>query len=200
MRLSSVIFDIGRVLVAYDWEDYLHGFGFEKDKEEALAHAMFAGPYWKELDRGVWSQSELLDAFTSLAPACRREIETVFSHAERCISGLAYAKPWIQELKSRGLHVYYLSNYSLSMRLKTSEALDFLDLMDGGLFSYEVNMVKPEPEIYRELLKRYPEIVPEQSVFLDDTEINVETARRLGMQSIIFRNFHQGKKDLEQML
>lgn len=200
MRLSSVIFDIGRVLVAYDWEDYLHGFGFEKDKEEALARAMFAGPYWKELDRGVWSQSELLDAFTSLAPACRREIETVFSHAERCISGLSYAKPWIQELKSRGLHVYYLSNYSLSMRLKTSEALDFLDLMDGGLFSYEVNMVKPEPEIYRELLKRCPEIVPEQSVFLDDTEINVEAARRLGMQGIIFRNFHQGKKELEQML
>lgn len=200
MKLTSVIFDIGRVLVAYNWEDYLHSFGFEKEKEELLARAMFAGPYWKELDRGIWSEAKLLDAFTSLAPSCRREIETVYAHAEQCISGLPYARPWIRELKDQGLKVYYLSNYSLQTRMKTSKALNFLDLMDGGLFSYEVKMVKPEPEIYRELLRRYPEIIPEQSVFLDDTASNVEAARCFGMQGILFRHFAQGKRELELLL
>lgn len=198
--ISSVIFDIGRVLVSYDWKSYLESFGYDKEKEDAIAHAMFAGPYWKELDRGVWSEEKLLEAFTSLAPSCASEIREVFSRAELCISGLFYARPWISELKSKGFQVYYLSNYSEIMRFKTTEALNFLDLMDGGLFSYEVKMVKPEPEIFLELLKRYPQIRPEEAVFFDDTAENVEAACRLGFHGILFQNQSQAMEELQKLV
>lgn len=200
MKLSTVIFDIGCVLVSCDWKSYLHSFGFDKDTETAVANAIFWGPYWKEVDRGVWSDGQILDAFTSLAPSYRHEIELVYAHADRSISGLSYARPWIQDLKSRGLGIYYLSNYPETIRMRTTEALNFLDLMDGGLFSYEVKQIKPEKPIYLELMRRYPEILPEQSVFIDDSEANIITARELGIHGIVFRNQAQAISELEKLL
>jgi putative hydrolase of the HAD superfamily len=200
MKINTVIFDIGRVLVEFDWQTYLHSFGYEPEKEELIGRAIFHGPYWKEFDRGVWSREQLLDAFLSLAPSCRKEITEVFEHSDRCIGKLPYSKDWIRSLKERGLGVYYLSNYSLWTRERTTDALDFLELTDGGLFSYEAQMVKPDPEIFQELMKRYPEIIPQESVFIDDTAANVETARSLGMQTILFFDYEEACRELEQLL
>ncbi|MDO4299251.1 MAG: HAD family phosphatase [Lachnospiraceae bacterium] len=200
MKITNIIFDIGRVLVEFDWNTYLHGFGLEKEKEDAIARAMFTGPYWSELDRGVWSIEQLLDGFVSLAPQYRKEIEEVFAHSEQCISGLAYARPWLQDLKSRGFRVYYLSNYSEWTRCRTAEALNFLDLMNGGLFSYEVGFVKPDPAIFQALIDRYPEIIPEESVFFDDTAVNVDAACRFGLHGILFHNQKQAEHDLLELL
>lgn len=200
MKIKTIIFDIGGVLADYDWETYLHGFGFEKEKEAAIARAVFAGPFWCELDRGIWSMEQLLDGFASLAPQYRREIEDVFAGAAQCIYGLAYARPWLQDLKSRGFHVYYLSNYSEWTRCRTAEALNFLDLMDGGLFSYEVGLIKPDQAIFQALIDRYPEIVPEEAVFFDDTLVNVEAARRFGLHGILFRDRNQAEHDLLELL
>ena len=80
---------------------------------------------------------------------------------------------------------------------QTREALDFLPLMDGGLFSYEVKQIKPEPEIFASLLARYPDIRPEESVFFDDVAANVEAARRLGFRGIVFQDPMQAMTELE---
>jgi len=46
--------------------------------------------------------------------------------------------------------------------------MNFLPEMEGGILSYKVHLIKPEPEIYQLLLKRYG-LKAEESVFLDDT-------------------------------
>lgn len=53
--IKSIIFDIGQVLVSFDWRAYLSGFGFAPDKEELIANAVFLNPNWSEGDRGVWT-------------------------------------------------------------------------------------------------------------------------------------------------
>ena len=45
--------------------------------------------------------------------------------------------------------------------------------------------IKPEEEIYRLLLDRY-QIRPEDAIFYDDRPENVEAARRLGMNGVVF--------------
>lgn len=197
--IKNIIFDIGGVLAGFDWKSYLHTFGFEREKEEAIADAVFRGPYWKELDRGAVSIPELLELFISLAPQYREDIVRVFDTAQDCIFPLDYAKPWIRSLKARGYRVYYLSNYSEHTRNLTQEALDFLPLMDGGLFSYEVRQIKPDREIFQSLITRHPEIRPEESVFFDDTAPNVEAARAFGMKGFVFRGQEQAERELEEL-
>lgn len=45
--------------------------------------------------------------------------------------------------------------------------------------------MKPDPEIYEILLKRY-KIVPEQALFFDDRPENVEGARKAGINGVVF--------------
>lgn len=198
--IRNLIFDIGNVLAKFGWEDYLRSYNFEPEKETAIAKALFLGPYWKEFDRGALSLDELRSCFVSLAPQYREDVLTVFEHCDQCMSGYDYPIPWLQDLKSRGLHLYYLSNYSEIMLKHTTEALKFLPLMEGGLFSYEVKQVKPDQEIFYSLMKRYPQIRPEESVFFDDSAANVEAARKLGFHGIQFCSKAQAEKSLEALL
>lgn len=198
--IKNVIFDIGNVLVGFDWPQYLHSFGFSPEKEQAIANALFLGPLWKELDRGVIPLDELREMFCRLSPRYRDDIAAVFDHCEKCITRRSSTIPWLQSLKGRGLRIYYLSNYSEFMFERTQEALDFLPLMDGGLLSYRVRQIKPDSEIFRTLIEHCPEIIPEESVFFDDTAENTEAAARLGFHGIVFHDRKQAEADLAGLL
>ena len=55
--------------------------------------------------------------------------------------------------------------------------------------------MKPDPKIYRILLERF-NLVPEQSVFIDDYPQNIEGARKMGMKGIVFTSVPQVKNEL----
>lgn len=198
--IRNIIFDIGNVLVGYDWQQYLSGFGFPPDKEAAVARAVFGSNEWNEFDRGVIPIPELEERFVANAPQYRADILRVFRECGKCILRRDYAIPWIQDLKKRGFRVYYLSNYSEFMLAQTRSALDFIPCTDGGLFSCEVKHVKPEPEIFYSLMKRYPAICPEESVFFDDVEKNTRAACALGFHGIVFRDREQAEAALKSLL
>jgi putative hydrolase of the HAD superfamily len=199
--IKNIIFDIGNVLVGFDWQEYMKGFGFSREKENAIAKAMFGSPAWNEVDRGVLSIDEIEQLFIENAPQYREDIPRVFRGAAQCLTRRDYAIPWIQELKRQGFTIYYLSNFSkFVLDAVRDTVLDFLPYTDGGLFSYEVQQIKPDPAIYRSLLERYPELRPEESVFFDDTPANIEAAAELGFHAIHFRSQEQGRTALVHLL
>lgn len=198
--IKNVIFDIGKVLVDYDWDKYLKSYGFDEEKEKKIAYALFGSGAWLELDRGALSISEQEALFVSHAPQYREDVLRVFRNSGSCITKLDYAIPWITDLKKQGYGVYYLSNYSEFMINATRQALDFLPYMDGGLFSCDAKLIKPEPDIYRTLLQKYPSIVPEESVFLDDVQANVDEAKKQGFYGIVFLDNVQATAELEELL
>ena len=57
------------------------------------------------------------------------------------------------------------------------------DNIDGGVFSYEVKKIKPDPEIFHILLKKY-NLFASECLFLDDRKDNVVTASNLGFETI----------------
>ena len=67
------------------------------------------------------------------------------------------------------------------------ERFDFLSLFEGVVVAGIEKEVKPEPRIYHILLDRY-NLKPEESIFIDDEEANIATARRLGMHGIVFKS------------
>ena len=62
--------------------------------------------------------------------------------------------------------------------------IDFLDLFDGGIVSYQVNMSKPDPKIYKALLNKY-KIIPESALFIDDRYENIMAAELLGIHGLV---------------
>jgi FMN phosphatase YigB (HAD superfamily) len=69
-------------------------------------------------------------------------------------------------------------------------------LFDECVVSYELGVMKPEPGIYHEALRRSG-LPAEACVFIDDRQGNVEGAKRVGMQALLFQSAEQCSANLE---
>ena len=197
--IRTIVFDIGNVLVDYCWRDHIRGMGYEGETAERIGRAMMQSPVWNELDRGVWTDEELLAGFIANDPGREEQIRGVFSVLSTLVRERSGSSSWVRSLKAEGYRVYYLSNFSGRVKREAADQLSFLNEMDGGIMSYAVRMIKPDPGIYRKLFDRYG-IAAEESVFLDDFPANVETAEKLRMHGILVESQEQAKKELEELL
>lgn len=189
--IKNIVLDIGYVLIGFEWMEHIRK-RFDEETANIVTDAIWKKGYWSELDRGVLSDEEILELFYSEAPEHRQEIKEAFDNVGECLLKRDYAIPWIDELKARGFRVYYLSNYSEHLMRVNPSVLDFLQHMDGGVFSCHVKKIKPDPEIYRRLFEKY-ELHPEECLFFDDREENVIAAQELGMQAVQFETYEQAK-------
>jgi putative hydrolase of the HAD superfamily len=82
------------------------------------------------------------------------------------------------------------------MHLELKELHDFFQCFDGQVYSYQVNAIKPQPQIYQTLLTNY-KLQANESVFIDDLEMNVVAAQQLGIDGIICKNPSQVKAELQ---
>lgn len=197
--IDTIIFDIGRVLVKFDWQEYLGRFSFDPETFELIGKAVFANPAWNEFDRGALSDEEIFSLFYASAPGYEKEIQSVIEDFPSSLTELSHTLPWITRLKEQGYKIYYLSNFPRTVHLKCGDALRFMDLCDGGLLSYEVCLIKPDPAFYKELFKRY-NIIPDHAVFLDDLAANVDAGAKLGLHTILFDNYENASAKLNTLL
>jgi putative hydrolase of the HAD superfamily len=92
-----------------------------------------------------------------------------------------------RDLHRGGFRTAILSNMERRMLRAMREKLKWLDEFDAQIYSCEIGMVKPEPEIYLHCCERLG-CCPEEVLFLDDKRVNVEGAKRAGMQSYVFHS------------
>lgn len=196
--IKNVIFDVGKVLLAFAWREVFGELGIEGDAVDIVADATVRSPEWNEFDRGVIPEEELLEGFIAHAPQYEDKIRGLYDNLGRTIRRYDYSRSWIQGLEAAGYRTYLLSNFPHRMYRQAREELSFTEDVSGAVFSYTVKTVKPEPEIYEILLKRY-DLKAEECVFLDDRADNLETARKLGMQTILFVSYEQAVEELRRM-
>lgn len=104
---------------------------------------------------------------------------------------------------TRSLHDRYktamLSNISRSFvdQLFSQKELD--ELFDVVVLSGELGIAKPSPEIY-ELTAMRLGVLPEECVLIDDSQINIDGAWRVGMQALYYETLEQCQADLAKLL
>ena len=197
--IKTIIFDIGRVLVEWDWEGYVKRIIPDEEKAVAVGRAFFQSPYYIEFDRNVLTPQEVVEKITADNPQYGEVFRLIFSRYGESIRQFDYTIPWIEELRAKGFKVLYLSNYAVPMRNQTQRQLSFIDYMDGGIFSCDIKLVKPDCRIYETLLNKYS-LKAEECVFVDDMEINIEGAQRVGMKGIVFKSYDEACDEMERMI
>ena len=178
---------------------FFEQFGYSPEMCERLMASTLTSPHWKEFDRGVLSDEEVIDLFVQDAPELEKEIRACMKNIHGVVYRLDTSIPWIKEIKESGRRVLYLSNYSMKVADENEDAMDFLPHMDGGLLSCDHKVIKPDPAFYQILIDRY-DLEPDKCVFLDDLESNLETARDLGIHTILVRSHEQAAADLKALL
>jgi putative hydrolase of the HAD superfamily len=76
-----------------------------------------------------------------------------------------------------------LSNAMETTRQRLTDSYNLMYYFHVSIFSYEVKMVKPNPEIFRIILDKL-DVAPNEAIFIDDTLENIEAANKLGITTI----------------
>lgn len=185
--IKTVIFDIGNVMMTWNWDLRMKELLGEK-AASAVSAAIMGGGNWNELDRGTRTIEGVAHCAVQKAPEYEKQIYLAVEHIPECALRCGYAIPWVEELHGLGYTVLYLSNYSRDLICLRPDVLDFVPYMDGGIFSWSVGMTKPEPEIYAKLCEAY-DLTPEEALFIDDNADNIAAARRFGLNAVQFHGY-----------
>ena len=197
--IKNVVFDIGNVLVTFEWERLAREIGFTDKDLQVLAEKVI-GDRWVEFDRGVMSEDEALKYVQEVIPGLEEKFATLWHRIDEAIHVYPYVNEWMRELKSEGYKIYLLSNFPKRLFEKeANQKFDFIRYTDGKVISSFVKLIKPDRAIYEYLLNTYS-LKAEECVFVDDRPKNVEAARALGMKGIIFEGYEKGSESLKKLL
>jgi len=196
--MNTIVFDLGKVLVSFDPEKGMRELGFNENVIRIFMEKLF-GDIWIQCDQFAHNEEETRQLCKDAVPGYEKEVDELWNHLPVVTGVMPYAREWLTDLKRRGYRLLVLSNYGQASFEINSKIYDFLELMDGGVVSYQIERVKPDPSIYLYLFEKY-QLNPAEAVFIDDRPENVEGAKALGMQGIVFENFEQARDALNQIL
>lgn len=183
---SIVVFDVGNVLVRWQPEVFYRGI---LQNEGALRFYLdnVHTPEWNlELDRGMLEWGEFFDRRIAAFPQWEKPLRAYQENwFETLREVIAPNVALLRELKTRGIPVYAITNFTDHTFRKSQKHHDFLTLFDGAIVSGAEKLVKPEPEIYRLFGQRYGLSLGD-CVFIDDSAVNIAAARAEGMHAIHF--------------
>ena len=66
------------------------------------------------------------------------------------------------------------------------------------MISCRLKLCKPEPAIYEQALKAN-DLDAKDTVFIDDVDVNIEAAAKVGMRTIQFQNAAQCERELRAL-
>ena len=183
----NFIFDIGNVLVDFKPEDFLSGFIDSESDRDRINDIIFKSSEWIELDRGTMTAKEARDRFCKVAPEYSALIDETMDRIPEMFTAMEETVALLPRIKKAGHGLYYLSNFHDTLNQYIREKYAFFNLFDGGIFSCDVHLIKPDPKIYQYLLDKY-HLEPSTCLFIDDTKENVEGSIHVGIPSVLFES------------
>lgn len=196
--IKTIIFDIGNVLMDFNFQICFRAYAQDEETYQKIVKATVQSPVWAEFDRGVWTDEEILEGFIKNDPSIESILRNMFERLEGIIKQRDYAIPWIRELKKSGYQVLVLSNFPKKVYELFQNEMTFLQEVDGGILSYQDQVIKPDKEIYNLLMSRY-QLNPQECVFLDDLKDNIKTAKELGMHTVLFTTKEEAQDELRKL-
>ncbi len=195
--ICNLVFDLGGVLI--DWDPrhlYRRIFrGDEAAMERFLAEV--CTPEWNEEQDAGRSFAEGVALLQARHPEHRDRIAAFHLRGEEMLAGpIPGATEILRDVKAAGNPVYALSNWSAETWPIAERRFEFLSWFDGVVVSGRIGLRKPDPAIFQHLLERFG-LEAERTLFVDDSERNVEAARRLGFEALRFESAPQLRRELD---
>lgn len=183
--LKYCIFDIGNVCYPYSsqkFNDYVRQLVPDKiafDKSGGI-HSFGFNPILKGEVSFTQFCKELCAYYRI---PYQKQIEADLNDVHHACLGPFFeiTKKLMLELRAKGLEICLLSNITPDFEDIIPDMVD----KDKRFLSYELGLIKPDPEIYKVVLQKL-HAEPSEVVFIDDLPRNIEAARALGINGIVF--------------
>lgn len=193
LEIKNILFDLGGVILNIDHDATVNEFvnigipNFSSYFTHSVQNQLF-----RKYEKGLVSSAEMRE---QLKKDAIREITD--SQIDYAWCALLKDTPnenlnLLKTLKSK-YRVYLLSNTNevhidnYLQKVKTENGVDFQDFFHKVFYSYKIGMRKPDAEIFEYVLKD-TNVKAEETLYIDDTEVHINTAAELGFQSFLLQN------------
>ncbi len=185
-EIKAVMFDYGNVLCmpqsSEDMKLMAKCLNADVEHVESL--------YWQSRD--PYDKGEVHGREYWSAIAAKLNVKTTEEQLLKLIEldNLSWTRPnhdvakWAAKLTEHGIKIAILSNMPSSIR-EYLRGVEWLPSFDHYTFSCDVNSIKPDIAIYHHCLGGVSH-APENSLFIDDREVNTKAAAALGINSFVF--------------
>lgn len=183
--IKQIIFDVGGVLLDFDPAAMVAAATDDPAEAAPLRREIFSHADWSRLDRGEGEETVLRSMETRLPPELHPLAQAVMAHWHESLRPKENMGELVRELHELGYPLYILSNAPFRF-YQFRDLVPGYGLMTGVMLSCEEGLLKPDPALFRRLLDRFS-LREEESFFIDDSPLNVESAQWCGMVAFQFR-------------
>ncbi|CAH0539224.1 HAD family hydrolase [Vibrio marisflavi] len=197
-QIKNIVFDIGNVLVRWSPLEIARlTFGSESKANE-MAPRIFQCETWAELNEGKLTEKQAMQWYQTELGLSEQTVEMLFFYIKESLIPVYGTYDLLGKLKKSGYKIFALTDNVVEIVAFLKQRYDFWAAFEGAVVSAEVGCLKPSADIYNELLEQY-QLVPNETVFLDDVLANVQGAQKAGIHSIQFLNIFQCEEELKSM-
>ena len=188
----NIVFDLGAVLFTWEPErlvtTHLGAHAPTAEAAAALVRELFHHEDWLGFDRGTHTLDDAIGRMALRLQLPARQLGAMLPIDAVHLAPIMVSVALLADLRARrdagaDLRLYYLSNMPAPHARILERQYPFMKWFDGGVFSGDVQLLKPQREIYELLAARHA-LKPADTVFIDDAQANVEAARALGWHAI----------------
>jgi putative hydrolase of the HAD superfamily len=195
----DIVFDIGNVILEWNPQKLVDSlFSCKTESKEAIEN-IIAHEDWQMLDKGTLSLEEAISRANDRCSIKVSKIRKLFEETPKSLIPIQETVDVIMELSEKGYSLYVLSNMHKYSFEYLSVTYDIWRYFSGIVISSHIKSIKPEPEIFEYLVGTY-NLIPRNTVFLDDLKCNIEAAKKIGLNTIHVKNASQSKEELYQMI
>lgn len=181
--MKNIIFDFGGIILTVKMKEIVKKFTNSKEEQEFLLNNVVNSPEWIEyglIDTGYITKEDFINLVNDRTNNIHKDlVEDFINNYINHVYVDDKIIELIKNLKEQGYKLYLLSNtqkYSYEKFIKDIEYL-----FDGITLSFKEHLLKPYNAIYERLIDKY-NLVPEESLFIDDREDNISTANKYGIK------------------
>ena len=184
-RPGTVVFDLGGVLIEWDPRHLYRQLFDDRDEMESFLAEVTTAEWNAHQDAGrPWA--EAVELLVAEYPERRELIEAFHRRWPEMLAGeIPGTVDVLADLSVAGVRLIALSNWSAEMFPVARERFDFLAWFEGIVISGEVGVNKPDQRIFEHLVQQFA-IEPAATLFIDDSQANIEAAAALGFRVIHF--------------
>jgi len=198
--IKAIVFDYGNVISEpQDRTCYTRMSAISGLDEKAMM-----GLFWKyrgEYDRGtlrgedmyrrMLAESGVAGSETVLAEMAKKMLAEDLGSWVRVSERVT---GWGLSVKAEGYTLGILSNMPFDFLELYGDNISLFTNADTAVFSCDVKQIKPERDIYETLIAKLG-CRPEEIVFFDDLAVNVEGARKAGIQAYLWTGLEEAQAD-----
>ncbi|MFN3721935.1 MAG: HAD-IA family hydrolase [Paracoccaceae bacterium] len=177
-RPEAVVFDIGNVLVHWDPEGF-----YDRRLGEAERRRLFAETGVEEMNAAVDAGAPFratVEAHAAAHPAWADDILCWYHNwIEMAAPRIEGSIALLRALRAKGVPVLALTNFGIDTFDYALTRYDFLSEFDRAFVSGRMGVIKPDPEIYRQV-EVETGIAPGGLIFADDKAENIAAAAARG--------------------